>query len=204
MRAVASALDSAVSAAARDFGGPGNAGAATSVSALARSTIRIANKEGIVAMKSALGILALVVACNTGFAADTGGSSSSMRSDPMMDRYTAASEKQDWKSAAAAMQDALTKDPNNADYHNLYAYSLRRSGTSEMDQVFKHYNEALRLDPKHKGAHEYMGEAYLMLGNVAKAKEHLSALDKLCFFGCSEYTDLKKAIAEHEAKVVKP
>jgi tetratricopeptide (TPR) repeat protein len=204
MRAVASALDSAVSAAARDFGGSGNAGAATSVSALARSTIRIANKEGIVAMKSALGILALVVACNTGFAADTGGSSSSMRSDPMMDRYTAASEKQDWKSAAAAMQDALTKDPNNADYHNLYAYSLRRSGTSEMDQVFKHYNEALRLDPKHKGAHEYMGEAYLMLGNVAKAKEHLSALDKLCFFGCSEYTDLKKAIAEHEAKVVKP
>jgi|SRR5882672_981991 tetratricopeptide (TPR) repeat protein len=203
MRAVASALDSAVSAAARDFGGSGNAGAATSVSALARSTIRIANKEGIVAMKSALGILALVVACNTGFAADTGGSSSSMRSDPMMDRYTAASEKQDWKSAAAAMQDALTKDPNNADYHNLYAYSLRRSGTSEMDQVFKHYNEALRLDPKHKGAHEYMGEAYLMLGNVAKAKEHLSALDKLCFFGCSEYTDLKKAIAEHEAKVVK-
>jgi tetratricopeptide (TPR) repeat protein len=204
MRAVASALDSPVSAAARDFGGSGNAGAATSVSALARSTIRIANKEGIVAMKSALGILALVVACNTGFAADTGGSSSSMRSDPMMDRYTAASEKQDWKSAAAAMQDALTKDPNNADYHNLYAYSLRRSGTSEMDQVFKHYNEALRLDPKHKGAHEYMGEAYLMLGNVAKAKEHLSALDKLCFFGCSEYTDLKKAIAEHEAKVVKP
>jgi tetratricopeptide (TPR) repeat protein len=203
MRAVASALDSAVSAAARDFGGSGNAGAATSVSALARSTIRIANKEGIVAMKSALGILALVVAWNTGFAADTGGSSSSMRSDPMMDRYTAASEKQDWKSAAAAMQDALTKDPNNADYHNLYAYSLRRSGTSEMDQVFKHYNEALRLDPKHKGAHEYMGEAYLMLGNVAKAKEHLSALDKLCFFGCSEYTDLKKAIAEHEAKVVK-
>jgi cytochrome c-type biogenesis protein CcmH/NrfG len=203
MRAVASALDSAVSAAARDFGGSGNAGAATSVSALARSTIRIANKEGIVAMKSALGILALVVACNTGFAADTGGSSSSMRSDPMMDRYTAASEKQDWKSAAAVMQDALTKDPNNADYHNLYAYSLRRSGTSEMDQVFKHYNEALRLDPKHKGAHEYMGEAYLMLGNVAKAKEHLSALDKLCFFGCSEYTDLKKAIAEHEAKVVK-
>ena len=86
---------------------------------------------------------------------------------------------------------------------NLHAYSLRKSGTQDMDLVFKHYNEALRLDPKHKGAHEYLGEAYLLVGNVAKAKEHLGALDKLCFFGCSEYTDLKKAIADHEAKVVK-
>jgi hypothetical protein len=25
-------------------------------------------------------------------------------------------------------------------------------------------------------------------------------LDKLCFFPCSEYSDLKKAIAAHEAK----
>jgi cytochrome c-type biogenesis protein CcmH/NrfG len=152
-------------------------------------------------MKSAVGILALLVACHAALAADTPGTSS--RADPMMDRYHAAADRQDWKSAASVMQDALAKEPNSADYHNLYAYSLRRSGSSDVDQVFKHYNEALRLDPKHKGAHEYIGEAYLMVGNVAKAKEHLSVLDKLCFFGCSEYTDLKKAIAEHEAKVVK-
>jgi len=66
--------------------------------------------------------------------------------------------------------------------------------------VFKHYNEALRIDPKHKGAHEYVGEAYLMVGNVAKAKEHLAALDRICFFGCDEYSLLKKAVAEFEAK----
>jgi len=64
-----------------------------------------------------------------------------------------------------------------------------------MSLVFKHYNEALRIDPDHRGAHEYLGEAYLMVGNVAKAKEHLSVLDKLCFFPCDEFTDLKKAIA---------
>jgi len=151
-------------------------------------------------MKSALGILALLVACNAAVAADTAGSSST-RSDPMMDRYSAASERQDWKTAATAMRDAIASDPRNPDYHSLYAYSLRKSGSADMDLVFKHYNEALRLDPKHKGAHEYLGEAYLMVGNVAKAKEHLSALDKLCFFGCSEYNDLKRAISEHEAKV---
>ena len=66
--------------------------------------------------------------------------------------------------------------------------------------MFKHYGEALRIDPKHKGAHEYVGEAYLLVGNVAKAKEHLAALDKLCFFSCEEYRDLKKAIQEYEAR----
>jgi Tfp pilus assembly protein PilF len=150
--------------------------------------------------KSVVAILALLVA-NLAFAADSAGPAA--RADPLMERYNAAASQQDWKSASATMRDAISADPRNPDYHNLYAYSLRKSGTSDMDLVFKHYNEALRLDPKHRGAHEYMGEAYLMVGNVAKAKEHLGALDKICFFGCSEFSDLKKAIAEHEAKVVK-
>ena len=151
-------------------------------------------------VKSALAILALAVSNNAALAADTAGASSTSRSDPMMDSYHASAERQDWKGAAAAMQAAITKEPGNADYHSLDAYSLRKSGAQEMDLVFKHYNEALRIDPRHKGAHEYLGEAYLMVGNVAKAKEELSALDKLCFFGCSEYSDLKRAISEHEAK----
>jgi len=129
--------------------------------------------------------------------------SPSVRRDPVLERFDAAKDKQDWVAAAAVMREALGANPNNADYHNLYAYSLRKGGAQDMDQVFKHYNEALRIDPKHRGAHEYLGEAYLMVGNVAKAKEELSTLDKLCFFPCGEYSDLKKAIAEHESKVVK-
>ena len=152
-------------------------------------------------LRSVLAVLALAVSSHAAFAADTPGASS--RSDPMMDRYHASAERQDWKGAAAAMQAAISQDPNNPDYHSLYAYSLRKGGTSNMDLVFKHYNEALRLDPKHRGAHEYLGEAYLMVGNVAKAKDELSALDKLCFFGCSEYNELKASIAAHEAKTVK-
>jgi hypothetical protein len=42
-----------------------------------------------------------------------------------------------------------------------------------------------------------------MQGNLAKAKEHLGQLDKLCFFGCGEYDDLKKAIAAFESKTTK-
>ncbi len=151
-------------------------------------------------VKPLAAIFALAIA-NAVYAADS--SPSASRADPVMERYNAAAERQDWKSAAATMNEALSANQGNADYHNLYAYALRRSGTSDMDVVFKHYNEALRLDPKHRGAHEYIGEAYLLVGNVAKAKEHLSALDKICFFGCSEYTDLKKAIADAETKTVK-
>jgi cytochrome c-type biogenesis protein CcmH/NrfG len=120
--------------------------------------------------------------------------------DVVLERYTMASQKQDWPAAAAVLQEGLQKSPNNADYHNLLAYSIRKGPNPDMSEVFKHYNEALRIDPKHKGAHEYLGEAYLMVGNVAKAKEHLAQLDKLCFFGCSEYSDLKKAIAAYEQK----
>ena len=120
--------------------------------------------------------------------------------DAVLESYTLASEKQDWKAAQAILEEGLQKSPNNADYHNLLAYSIRKGPNPDMSAVFKHYNEALLIDPKHKGAHEYLGEAYLMVGNVAKAKEHLAQLDKLCFFGCSQYTDLKKAIAAYEQK----
>jgi DNA-binding SARP family transcriptional activator len=69
-----------------------------------------------------------------------------------------------------------------------------------MSLVFKHYNEALAIDPRHREAHEYLGEAYLMVGNLAKAKEHLAQLDKICFFPCSEFSELKNAIGDYERK----
>jgi len=56
----------------------------------------------------------------------------------------------------------------------------------------------LAIDPKHRGAHEYIGEAYLTLDNLAKAKEHLATINSLCFFPCSEYRDLKKAVEAYE------
>jgi cytochrome c-type biogenesis protein CcmH/NrfG len=148
-----------------------------------------------------LAILATLLACGSVLAAgDPGGSAAPERTDPVMEKVAAATSKQDWAGAAGVLKTALSANPNNPDYHNLYAYSLRKGANPDMSLVFKHYNEALRIDPKHKGAHEYIGEAYLMVGNVAKAKEHLSQLDRLCFFGCSEYTDLKKSIADFETK----
>jgi DNA-binding SARP family transcriptional activator len=64
-----------------------------------------------------------------------------------------------------------------------------------MDNSFKHYERALQLNPGHRDAHEYMGEAYLQVGRVEDAEVHLKALDKLCWLPCEQYTELKEKIA---------
>ena len=73
-------------------------------------------------------------------------------------------------------------------------YSLRKGATPDFAGAEKFYNEALRIDPTHRGALEYSGELYLQTGDLARAEQRLAALDKACFFGCEEYSDLKKAI----------
>ena len=144
-------------------------------------------------------MLALSFSARAAFGADTPPAREEAK-DPVLEKVSDATKRQDWAGAQGVLKEALSANPGNANYHNLYAYSIRKGANPDMSLVFKHYNEALRIDPKHRGAHEYIGEAYLMVGNVAKAREHLGALDKLCFFPCSEFNDLKKAIAEHEQK----
>ena len=123
--------------------------------------------------------------------------------DPALEQARAAIEKQDWTRAQGVLREAVARNPQAADYHNLYAYSMRKGANPQMDLVFRHYNEALRLEPKHRAAHEYIGEAYLMSGNVPKAREHLAELDRLCTFGCVEYTTLKKELAVYEQQHAK-
>lgn len=144
--------------------------------------------------------LPLFILSLSAYAADEPPREPEKKKDAVIERYEAAAARQDWPAAAATLKAGLAQDPANARYHNLFAYSLRKGPDPDLGLVFKHYNEALRIDPGHRGAHEYLGEAYLMVGNVAKAKEHLAQLDRLCFLPCEEYTKLKKAIAAHETK----
>lgn len=127
-----------------------------------------------------------------------GGGGDTTQADPVLQAANAAIAKKDWVAAQITLKQALASNAQNADYHNLYAYSLRKGANPDMKLVFFHYEEALRIDPKHRGAHEYIGEAYLQVGNLAKAKEHLAALDKLCFLRCEEFTDLKTAVTKYE------
>jgi len=118
--------------------------------------------------------------------------------DPAYDNAKKAIDAKNWKLALVELGRAVANDSGNADIHNYLGYAYRKSGN--LDAAFKSYAEALRLDPKHKGAHEYVGEAYLMVNNLAKAEEHLTALNRICFFPCEEYRDLKKEIEEYKKK----
>lgn len=102
----------------------------------------------------------------------------------------------DFPSAIRLLEGVAQRDGSNADVYNQLAYAIRRNG--DPARSIPIYQKALTLDPKHRGAHEYIGEAYLALDDLAKAKEHLARLDKLCFFPCSEYRDLKKAVDAYE------
>ncbi|MBE7420720.1 MAG: tetratricopeptide repeat protein [Ideonella sp.] len=102
-----------------------------------------------------------------------------------------------WPEAVGELK--RVNDTGNADWNNLMGYSLRKGKTPDLEGAERFYNEALRLNPAHRGALEYSGELYLMKGDLATAEKRLAALDKACRLGCDEYTDLKKAIERYKA-----
>ena len=107
----------------------------------------------------------------------------------------------DWKKSVAELRVAVAEQPSNADAHNLLAYSYRKQAVPDLSKAFEHYNTALKINPNHKGANEYIGEAYLMSNNLVKAGEHLARLKAICGNApCEEYEDLAKSIAAFKAK----
>jgi Flp pilus assembly protein TadD len=108
---------------------------------------------------------------------------------------------QDWGTALAELGAAAREAPRDGDVHNLLGYSYRKQGTPDLAKAFVHYKMALEIDPRHRGAHEYIGEAYLMDRQPAEAENHLGALEKICGNKtCEEYADLAKSIAQYRAK----
>jgi Flp pilus assembly protein TadD len=102
--------------------------------------------------------------------------------------------KSDWTAAVKLLRKIVVQQPKNADALNLLGYSLRREGDMKEAEAF--YLKALKLDPNHLGANEYLGELYVMTGQTAKAQARLAVLAKACGnTTCEEYQDLAQAIA---------
>ena len=100
--------------------------------------------------------------------------------------------KKDWPAAITSLEKFVKANPNNADGFNLLGFSLRNS--KRYPEAIFNYKEALRIDPNHRGAHEYLGQTYVQTKQLDKAKELLASLEKICGVQCEEYLDLKKAI----------
>src|SRR5882672_7696940 len=102
---------------------------------------------------------------------------------------------EDWDGAIAVLKSAALRDPRNPDIQNYIGYAYRR--LNQLGPAIGHYQQALVLNPRHRGAHEHLGEAYLVLGETPKAEQFLAALKNLCLIPCEEYNDLKRAIAAY-------
>jgi tetratricopeptide (TPR) repeat protein len=104
----------------------------------------------------------------------------------------------DYPGALPHFLDALKRFPDSANLHNELGFTFRKLG--RLDKAFEHYKRALAIDPRHRGAHEYIGEAYLMTGDLASAEKHLEALRSICTLPCDEMRDLKAAVDTHRRK----
>jgi cytochrome c-type biogenesis protein CcmH/NrfG len=146
-------------------------------------------------MKTLIMFMLAILVSGASFAADTTPPSPAVV-DTEMKAAREQIAKKDWTAAVKTLEPYTKANPKSADGFNLLGFSYRN--LKRYDESLVAYKEALRLDPKHKGAHEYIGLAYIQMRQPAKAGEHLAVLDKLCTFTCEEYRELKKALEAYK------
>ena len=115
-------------------------------------------------------------------------------------------QSQKWQIAIANLTMVVLRRPWHDNAHTMLGYSWRKLGN--YDRAFEHYQTALTLNPRHRGALAYLGGAYLDLGRTADADATYRELAAVCQFvvmgfdndgwfnGCDELDALQ---AEYEA-----
>lgn len=103
----------------------------------------------------------------------------------------------DYETAIARLHAILAEAPQSAEANNRLGYVHRR--LQNFAEAFTYYRRALEIAPRHTGAHHYIGEAYLEVGDLEKAEYHLAQLSDICEYGCDDYWQLHEAVALHRA-----
>jgi len=88
----------------------------------------------------------------------------------------------------------LLRNPNTAVALNYRGYATRKLG--RIDEGIGYYLKSVAIDPRYPQVREYLGEAYLIKGNVAEAKAQLQAIKRICGTVCEAYEHLAVAIAD--------
>ena len=98
--------------------------------------------------------------------------------------------KKRYEKAKKLLLQSNKKYPNKPDTLNYLGFTTRKLGDFENGE--KYYLQGLKIDPKHIGINEYLGELYVATNRHNLAVERLEVL-KGC--NCKEYDDLKAIIA---------
>jgi tetratricopeptide (TPR) repeat protein len=96
-------------------------------------------------------------------------------------------------SEALAVLDLLS-NPTTSVALNYRGYAARKLG--RIDEGISYYLKSIALDPHYAQVREYLGEAYLVKGDMAGANAQLQAIKQICGIVCEEYEHLAVAIAD--------
>lgn len=96
--------------------------------------------------------------------------------------------REQYEKAITILQEAASAIGPHPDILTYLGFANRHLG--RYDQALKYYTEALAINPEHKGAHEYLGEMYIEMGDMEKARAQLARLDELCPFACYQREEL--------------
>jgi Flp pilus assembly protein TadD len=146
--------------------------------------------------KILLATLLLLLTAGLSQAADT---APPAKSDPAWLTQARASIKSE-KYNQAIQELQAANETSSADWNNLLGYSLRKKQPPDLAGAEKYYQAALKIDPNHRGALEYYGKLKLINNDLPGAEALLARLDKVCTFGCEEYSDLKEAVQKYKSK----
>lgn len=119
-----------------------------------------------------------------------------------------------WMEMVNSLLRVVERRPWHDNAHSLLGYSYRKMGL--FDMAIKHYTRALELNPRHRQALEYLGEAYLQMNDVPMAEATMARLAKVCSGvaltfsdgdftdGCDEYRILREVYEHYLAHGVLP
>jgi len=88
----------------------------------------------------------------------------------------------------------LLQNPNTAEALNYRGYATRKLG--RIDEGIGYYRKSIALDPHYAQVREYLGEAYVIKGDLARAKAQLRAIKTICGTECPQYEHLALAITD--------
>jgi tetratricopeptide (TPR) repeat protein len=124
------------------------------------------------------------------------GSSSDNNKSDVSSNYLKAEKlinKKNYEKAIDLLSELLGEKPDGyakSDVLNYLGFANRKKQQPNYELAEKYYLEALTLDPNHVGALEYLGELYVELNRVDKAKDLLERLKNAAGENSEEYKEL--------------
>ncbi len=92
---------------------------------------------------------------------------------------------------------ALAPDQSDPRVLNIIGFANRKMGN--MPKAFEYYHAAIASDPEFPLVREYLGEAYVEIGQLEKARQQLSQLERICGNQtCGEYMKLANVIIDSQ------